>query len=65
MLGKLSFRYSYSQNVLAHSIEVSLLAGLLAAELGMNIAQARRAGLLHDIGKAMSHEMKAVMLNRG
>ena len=56
MLGKLSFRYSYSQNVLAHSVEVSLLAGLLAGEMGMNIAQARRAGLLHDIGKAMSHE---------
>ena len=57
-LGKLHFRRSYSQNLLAHSVEVSHLAGLMAAELGFDIGMAKRAGLLHDIGKALSHEIE-------
>ncbi len=56
LVGQLRFRYSYAQNVLRHSIEVGHMAGLMAAEMGLNVRQARRAGLLHDIGKAVTHE---------
>jgi len=56
LLGQLKFRTSYGQNVLLHSLEVSHLAGMLAGEIGVNISVARKAGLLHDIGKAIDHQ---------
>jgi len=58
ILGRLKYRYSYAQNVLRHSVESGFIAGMMAAELGLNQRKARRAGLLHDIGKAMTHEIE-------
>ncbi len=65
LLGRMKFRFSYGQNALKHSLEVSQIAGLLAGEIGLDVRMAKRAGLLHDIGKSIDHEMEGSHIQIG
>jgi ribonuclease Y len=64
-LGRLKYRYSYGENILQHSVEVSRIAGLIAAEVGAKVSVAKAGGLLHDIGKAMTHEVQGSHVDIG
>ena len=64
LLGRLKFRHSFSQNILHHSVEVAHVIGLMAGEMGLDVTTAKRAGLLHDIGKAINHEVERACPHR-